>query len=52
MTPDVKELLELADEMEAAGWKYEAKGWDVPPSFLRGWADEIRRMCGGEEEDE
>lgn len=52
MTSDVKGLLELADEMEATGWKYEAKSWDVPPSFLRGWADEIRRMCGGEEEGE
>lgn len=52
MTPDVKELLELADKLEAAGWKYEVKGWNVPSSFLGGWADEIRRMCGGEEEDE
>lgn len=43
-------LLNLADEMEAQAWQYETKNWDIPTHFLKGYADEIRRFCGGEDE--
>lgn len=46
---DREALLGLADKMEAQAWQYESKNWEVPTHFLKGYADEVRRLCGGEE---